>query len=431
VYQYPFYLLKTRRFLPFFMTQFLGAFNDNAFKLSVLTLVSFHLTHTESSNQLYQALGTGLFTLPFFLFSASAGQLADKYDKAMLMRLIKTAEVILMIFGAVGLWLQSIPLMFTIIFLMGVHSAFFGPIKYAILPDHLKQDELLAGNAFVEAATFMAILAGTVLGTLLIPQDETVLYYSLMAAGAVVIIAAILGLLCSLFIPHTSYASPELSVDWNVLRAIPRIINEARKYPIVFRAIVAISWFWFLGAVLIAELPAYVQYVLKVQKDVFSLFLALFSVGIGVGSLLESRWLKGEISAKHVPWALIGLVFFLLVISLESLPQTMIISSAVNHPLSLSAFLGQWSGKVITVCIFLLSVCGGIYVVPLYTLLQKHSPPEWRSRLIAMNNIMNALFMVGSMLFVALLAWCHAGAAMIFKILALLSGLFAIYTRDL
>jgi acyl-[acyl-carrier-protein]-phospholipid O-acyltransferase/long-chain-fatty-acid--[acyl-carrier-protein] ligase len=398
-YKYPFYLLKLRKFLPFFLTQFLGALNDNVLKLSVLTLIAFHLVHGAEQNQMYQALGAGLFTLPFFLFSAIAGQWADKYDKAILMRYIKGSEVFLMLLGGIGIYLENIPWMMTIIFFIGVHSAFFGPLKYGILPEHLQEKELLAGNGFVDAATFIAILVGTLLGSLLIPQEAVFLKNGLKFVCFTLVGIALLGLISSFFIPSTKKNSRAKNIDLNIFRSTYFLFKASKKYPPVFSAILGISWFWFLGATLLTEFPSYVQYTLNADKSVFTLFLALFSIGIAVGSLLVNRCLKGRISTQYAFIAALLMSLFIMDLSFNS-----------QH------FLLLDRGRELRICVdlFLLSVCGGMYITPLYAVIQKHSPSQWCSRMIAVNNIMNSAFMVASAIWVAVLALCEINITTIF-----------------
>lgn len=280
-YHYPFYLLKVQRFLPFFLTQFFGALNDNVFKLSVLTLIAFYLSDA-IQGPLYQALGAGLFTLPFFLFSASAGQLADKYDKAFLMRCIKCIEIAFMMLGSIGIYYKNIPGMMAVIFLMGLHSTFFGPLKYAILPEQLEHKELLAGNAFVEAGTFIAILIGTILGSVFIPQSNLFLQSGLKWVCVTIISIAFLGALASFFIPSNQFLKQKnanLKIDWFFLSATRTVWCESKKHPYIYSSIIGISWFWFIGATLITEFPVYVKYTLGAEKNVFTFFFSIVFSG--------------------------------------------------------------------------------------------------------------------------------------------------------
>lgn len=422
MYKYPFHLLKAQRFFPFFITQFFGALNDNVFKISVLTLIAFHLSTSAHQNQIYQTLGAGLFTLPFFLFSAIAGQIADSYNKVWLMRGIKCIEILFMLLGAISIYYANIPLMFSVIFLMGLHSAFFGPLKYAILPEHLKQSEWLAGNAFVEAGTFIAILIGTLSGSLLIP-DVIIYQQHLFLPGLVAIGIAILGALSSFFIPNINHTSHDKSpIHWHIFRAIHMTLKETKKYPTVFPAIIGISWFWFVGASLITEFPTYVAYTLQGDKNIFTCFLILFSMGIGAGSLLGSRLLKGNISARHVSLAMVGVSVFIGDIACQHF-----LPALQKETITLTAFLSHIQGCRIAIDFFLLSLCGGIYIVPLYALIQQYSPVTRRSRMIAANNIMNALFMVLSAGWIALLATWQYTIPQIFFSLAIINLFFAAY----
>lgn len=411
--------------MPFFVTQFFGALNDNVFKLSVLTLIAFHLTQNPSDNQFYQALGAGLFSLPFLLLSATAGELADKYDKVFLMRCIKSVEVLLMILGAMAIYAQNIVGMLSIIFLMGIHSAFFGPVKYSILPESLESKELLAGNAFVEAGTFMAILIGVLSGSILIPQQANLLTHGLFLASFVVIGIAVCGALSSFLIPsQNNHKNSVATINWNIFSSMNSVMRETRNFPLVFPAIIGISWFWFMGASFLTEFPAYVEYTLQAEKTVFTLFLALFTIGIALGSLLGARWLKGEISAKYVFWAILAMSLFTLDVYFQSPHE---LTTLPDHRISLTIFLSQFEGCRITLDFFLLAIAGGIYIVPLYTLIQKQSSAQWLSRMIAANNIMNALFMVLSAIWIAILAYFHVSVASIFLSLAVMNSVLAIY----
>jgi MFS family permease len=278
------YLLSKRKFLPLFLTQFFGAFNDNAYKLAMLTLISYHLSQSQTQSEYYQALAGALFIIPFFIFSATSGQLVDKYDKALMSRLVKVFEVILMIFGGFAFYFGNITLLMCTLTGMGIHSAFFGPIKYGILPDHLPKEDLLAATGLIEASTFLAILLGTTFGTLAIGAKNTApvipIFMTLFAAFA--------GLFSSLFIPNAPSSLSTLKVDYNIWRATVAMLKQARKDLGTLLAILTISWFWLIGAVILTKLPDYAHYVLGAKTTVFALFLALFSIGIALGSLLIS-----------------------------------------------------------------------------------------------------------------------------------------------
>lgn len=410
------YLLKDRRFLPFFLTQFFGAFNDNAFKLSMLTLISYHLSQTQAQSEYYQAMAGALFILPFFLFSATSGQLADKYDKAMLTRLIKVFELILMIVGGIGLFAGNIMLMMIILTGMGLHSTFFGPIKYAILPDHLPREELLGATGLVEASTFIAILLGTTLGTLLIGISSTP-YLAIFLT----LFAAFSGLVASLFIPSAPSSLFDLRVDLQVFRATYRMLSLARENSRLFLSIMIISWFWLIGAVLLTKLPDYTHYILGANTVVFAIFLALFSIGIALGSLMINRILKGRITLALVPLAMILFSFFTFDLYWAT-PQVEVKEPLINF-ITFFTYIQHWR---IAFDLFMLSFSTGLFVVPVYTYLQVGSDPQARARVIAANNIYNAMFMVLGTVFVMGLLRLHVAIPQVFMILSILNFIVAI-----
>lgn len=410
------YLLKKKAFLPLFLTQFFGAFNDNAFKLSMLTLISYHLSSTQADSEHYQALAGALFTLPFFLFSATAGQLADKYDKASMAKWVKVFELLLIIIGGVALYLNNIFLLLTTLTGMGIHSTFFGPIKYAILPDHLPRNELLDATALIEASTFLAILLGTTLGTLAIGSTKAHVDYAVILTNFI----AVCGLCSSFFIPAAPPQNNHLKVDWHIWRATKRMLAVAIGNRRVLPPILAISWFWLIGAVMLTKLPDYTHYVLGADASVFAVFLALFSIGIALGSMTISRLLAGKITLSYVPVTM-------LLLSLFAIDLYWISPSNGNDAAlqSLSQFFSQLNQLRITIDFFLFSFCCGLFIVPLYTYLQVASEENMRARTIAANNIVNALFMVIGSVFVMVLLQLSTSIALIFLILALLNIIVA------
>ncbi|MCL9685386.1 MFS transporter [Legionella maioricensis] len=411
------YLLKERRFLPLFLTQFFGAFNDNAFKLAMLTMISYHLSHTQDQSEYYQALAGALFILPFFLFSATAGQLADKYDKALMARLVKVFEVILMIMGSFAFYKSNIFFMMLTLTGMGIHSAFFGPIKYAILPDHLPKKDILRATGLIEASTFLAILLGTTLGTLAIGTTNVTPFIAIFMT----VFVAFAGLISSLFIPSAPSSSVvSLKIDLNIWRAIVNLLKQARKEPGVLLVILTISWFWLIGAVLLTKLPDYTHYVLGANTTVFAVFLALFSLGIAFGSLLISCILQGRITLSVVP----GAMFLLTCFSFD-LYWVSPIEEAKEPLLTLLSFFTDFNHWRITFDLFMLALSGGIFVVPLYAYLQVASQAETRARTIAANNIYNSLFMVLGTLLVMLLLKFKVAIPQVFLILGLLNILAA------
>ncbi len=393
----PLRLLGQRRFLPLFVTQFLGAFNDNLFKFAMVTMVTFHILHDPSQDTFFNA-GTGfLFILPFFILSALAGQLADGRDKAPLIRLIKTAEILIMIVGGIGLILSSIWLMLLALFAMGVHSTFFGPIKYAILPQHLDEDHVLAGTGLVEAGTYIAILAGTVIGGL------TGKYLPVEGAAALVVGVAVLGRISGHFVPA---APPEPAaagqpLDFHVFRASARLIRETTHIPRVHMAIIAISFFWAIGAVLASQFPPLVENALAADQTVATIFLATFSIGIAIGSITVNRMLSGHVSARYSPVSVIVMGFFVLDLWWGVSHWAFRGETLLNW----TEFLQPLSGKRILFDLFGIAVAGGMFVVPLYAFLTTTVPKSETARTIAANNIVNSGFMVAAAILLAGLTW--------------------------
>lgn len=405
-------LLKKRTFLPLFLTQFFGAFNDNAFKFAMLTLISYHLSSSQTQSERYQAIASALFIIPFFLLSATAGQLADKFNKAVLARLIKLFEVLLVAIGGGGFYLGNVWLLMVTLAGMGIHSTFFGPIKYAILPDHLAKEQLLGATALIEASTFLAILLGTILGTLSVGGVKTTSTYAMTLIGTV----AIAGLIASFFILPAKAEATDLSIDWNVWRATKKMISSVVFDVQIKPAIFAISWFWLIGAVMLTKLPDYTNYVLRADTSVFAIFLALFSLGIAMGSMAVNRLLAGKITLQYVPHAMLLLSLFAVDLSWAS--PTGVSDVSLQSMITFFSKPCHWR---IAMDLFFLAFSGGLFVVPLYTYLQVVSDAAARSRTIAANNIINALFMVFGTLLVMLLLHFHVAISKVFLILATLN----------
>jgi 1-acyl-sn-glycerol-3-phosphate acyltransferase len=379
-------LLAERRFGPFFWTQALGAFNNNVFKNALVIMVAFQVT-TLTADQVnrYVSLAAGLFILPFFLFSATAGQVAEKFDKAMLIRRVKLLEIGIMLLAALGFWLDSVPFLMTVLFLMGTQAALFGPVKYSILPQHLRDHELVGGNGLVEMGTFVAILLGTMLGGWLIALDGGKHWVS----GAIVALAT-LGYAASRFVPSAPPSAPDLRINWNPATETWRNFQFMRTNRTVFLSVLGISWFWFYGATFLAQLPTYTKTYLGGDESVVTLMLTLFSVGVGAGSLLCERMSGRKVEMGLVPFGAIGLTVFGLDLYF-----------AKHHAAALTgldwrAFLDQPHSLRVCADLVLTGMFGGFYIVPLYALIQSRSAPSHRSRIIAGNNILNALFMVAS-----------------------------------
>ncbi|MFD2641261.1 MFS transporter [Pseudomonas japonica] len=388
-----FALLRKRRFLPFFITQSLGAFNDNLYKQSLILAILYKLSIGGSGSMLV-SLCALLFILPFFLFSALAGQFGEKYAKDALIRTIKLAEVVIMAIGAVGFLYNQLWLMLVALFAMGTHSALFGPVKYSILPQALREEELVGGNGLVEMGTFLAILAGTIAAGVMLSVSG----YAPVVACAIVLTAA-LGYLASRFIPRAAAASPELKLQWNIFAQTGATLRMGlNQTPAVSRSIVGNSWFWFVGAIYLTQIPEYAKVSLHGDETVVTLILTLFSVGIALGSLLCERLSGRKVEIGLVPFGSFGLTLFGLLWWWHSgyIP-------AADAPYDWLALLGMAKAWWILLSIVGLGVFGGFYIVPLYALIQARTPEDQRARVIAANNILNALFMVVSAIVTMLL----------------------------
>ena len=415
-------LLRERRFAPFFWTQFLGAANDNVFKNAFVVFVTF-----EAAGSLALDAGTlvnligAVFILPFMLLSATSGQLADKYEKSRLIRLVKILEIAIMIVGLAGFVWSSVTLLFAALALLGVHSTLFGPVKYAILPQHLTQEELVGGNGLVEAGTFVAILIGTIAGGVVVAIKPG----GPIAAGALAIAIAVAGWLASTRIPTTPAVAPALAINPNPVSETWRNIGIARENIVVWRSMLGISWFWFYGAIYLAQLPAFTQRVLGGDEHVFTLLLALFSIGIGVGSLLCERLSGHRVEIGLVPFGSIGLTLFAvdLWLATRSLQPT-----AIG---GIAAFASTGAHWRVGVDIVLLGVFGGFYTVPLYALIQARSQPSHRSRIIAANNILNALFIVASAGVAIGLLSAGLSIPQLFLAVGIMNALVAVYIYTL
>jgi acyl-[acyl-carrier-protein]-phospholipid O-acyltransferase/long-chain-fatty-acid--[acyl-carrier-protein] ligase len=415
---------SSRRFFPLFTTQFLGALNDNLLKNSLVMLITYQLAEKQGENaQLLVTLAAGLFILPFFLFSATAGQVSDKIDRAKITRVIKLAEIFIMLAAAFGFYLGSIWFLLTVLFLMGVHSTFFGPVKYALLPQHLHGDELLSGNAYIEAGTFLAILLGTILGGVLILHEQGVAVVS----GALLAIA-LLGYFSSRFIPAASAPDPSLAVSLNIGRETWHIIGFARENKRVFLSIIGISWFWLVGATYLSQFPTYAKDVLNAQPEVVTLFLTVFSVGIGIGSFLCNKLLGGAIKSTYVFPAMLGMTLFGIDLFFASNSRGI---SAGGALIILEEFILSLTGLRILFDLLLISICAGLYIVPLYAIMQHDSSVKHRARIIAANNVMNAVFMVFAALATLAMLSAHFSIPQVFLIMAVANGVVAVYIGKL
>jgi len=425
-----FALLKVRRFLPFFLTQFFGAFNDNLFRNALVVSITYGATVSAGQAAVLSNAAQGLFILPFFLFSALAGQLADKYEKSRLIRQTRLAEVILMFCAAAALYVGHIPTLLSLIFLLGMLATIFGPLKYSLMPQHLRQSELVGGNALVDAGTFIAILIGTISGGLLVPTPSAVPAAgpgTANTAAAIAMIVVALGTYaCSRFIPRAEATDPGLEVDFNPLRATWQALRFAAQSRAIMNSLLGISWFWLVGALILAQLPVYSKDVLGGDKTVYTLLLASFSVGTALGSLACERLSGHKVEIGLVPLGSIGMTVCLLNLYFAS-PEP----NAGATVLTWSSFLAAGGWKVALNCA-LIGVFGGLFIVPLYALILSRSVESHRARIIACNNILNAGFMVIAALLAIL--WTqvlHLTIPQLFIFAAVLNAIVAIYIYTL
>jgi 1-acyl-sn-glycerol-3-phosphate acyltransferase len=417
-----FQLLRQRRFAPFFWTQFLGAANDNIYKNALVIFVAFHAASltTLDPNALVNLAGA-VFIAPFVLLSASAGQLADKLEKSRLIRWIKLFEIAIMLVGLAGFWWRSLGLLFTALGMMGVHSTLFGPVKYAILPQHLKPAELIGGNGMVEMGTFVAILLGTIAGGLLVAIEGA----GPVVAGSASIAVAIAGYLVSRLVPHTPAVDPALAVNWNPVSETWKNLRFAQQNRVVWLSMLGISWFWFYGATFLAQFAGFSRDVLGGDEHVVTFLLAAFSVGIGIGSLLCERMSGRRVELGLVPFGSIGLTVFAIDLWLAS--RDMHATALVG----LDVFLATPAHWRVTADLVLIGLFGGFYIVPLYALIQERSAPSHRSRIIAANNILNAFFMVISAGLAIVLLRAGLSIAELFLVTGLMNAAVALYIYGL
>ena len=418
-----FRLLGQRRFAPFFWTQFLGAMNDNVFKIGFTSLVTYQAARFSGVDPKTAAfLISAIFILPFVLFSATSGQIADKYDKAKLTRLVKSFEIVVMLIGGAGFWLHAAPLLYLCTFLMGVHSTVFGPVKYSYLPQHLSQAELVGGNGMVEMGTFVAILIGTIVGG----AGAGMVGHGALVLACACIAIALVGRVVSGFVPATPAPQADLRINWNPFSETWRNLKLARENRTVFLSLLGISWLWFIGATFLASFFNFAKDVLSADPDVVTVLLGTFSIGIGIGSLLCERLSKRRIEIGLVPLGSIGMSVFAidLFFASHALPPA-------GHLLSVGEFLGRFAHWRVLADLFLLALFGGLYSVPLYALIQSRSQPSHRARIIAANNILNSLFMIVSALMAMVLTSAGFSIPAIFLVTALLNVVVACYIYSL
>lgn len=418
----PEHLLRSRRFLPMFLTQFFGALNDNIYKQGLLLVITYGWIHQQGVPvSTLNNLAALLFILPYFIFSATAGQIADRYERSRLVRMIKILEIMIMLIGSAGFLMGNLWLLLLALFMMGTHSTFFGPIKYAILPEILKPQELISGNALFQSGTSIAILMGMILGGAVISISQGNLFW----ISLTVVVIACLGYLTSRFILPQKVSAPDLQIDWNFFRTSFQTIQYAKSLPLIFTILLGNSWYWFYGATYLTQIPQLTQQNLHASENVVSLLLTFFSVGIGVGSLLCRKIGGSEVNIKMVPVGAVGLTIFALYLA----GSLMFVPEHTGEMLSLSDFFHQgWVYYHVMLAVTLLGISGGFYIVPLYAMMQAYSPRSHRARVVAANNILNAVFMVSSAIFsILILSILKIDIKILFVITAVLSAIFTIW----
>lgn len=391
-------LLKSRRFLPLFITQFFGAFNDNVFKNAFVIWLTYSVANTlEMNAQMMVTIAFALFILPFFLFSTIAGQVADKYEKSKLICFVKKSEIVIMSGVFFGFYLQNIYLLLVLLFLMGMQSTFFGPLKYSLLPNHLQDEELIKGNGLIEAGTFLAILLGTIFGGILIQFE-----YGIEIISVSIMCFAIMGYIGARYIPVARINDKDVQISLNIISQTAKIFQYSKKEYSVWLAIIGISWFWFVGSVFLSQFSIYTKDIIRADENVVILFLCIFSIGIAIGSMICSKLIENQINGRLVPFGSIGITLGIVIFCVASANYQAV--GGIEDFLTLGEFiLGGVCNVAIMLGLLIIAIFSGIYIVPLYAIMQHRSDEKYLSRIIAANNIMNALFMVVSGLFVIIL----------------------------
>ncbi len=419
-----FQLLRERRFLPLFVTQFFGAFNDNLLKIVLVLLVTFGWGEKAGYDPaILVPVCNGVLILPFFLFSATAGQLADKFDKAWLVRRVKLVEIVAMALAALGFGLGSLELLVAVLFLMGLQSTFFGPLKYSILPGVLRESELVGGNALIETGTFLAVLAGTIAGGLLLELD-----HATTAVSAVLFAVAVVGWLTSRSIPDAAPGDPSLTVRLNPVPETIKLVRFAKQDETIFLSIMGNSWFWFYGATILTILPTWAAHELNASESVVTLFLTVFCLGIAGGSLFCEKLAHHRIELGLVPLGSIGMTLFAGDLFFATAGAA---HHAATAPVDWLTFASSLGGVRVLVDLCALSAFGGMYIVPLFALIQERAPVAHRSRVIAANNIINAAWMVASALLTAALGASGVSGAATFLVLAVLNAVVSLYIYNM
>jgi acyl-[acyl-carrier-protein]-phospholipid O-acyltransferase/long-chain-fatty-acid--[acyl-carrier-protein] ligase len=383
------HLLNSRRFLPLLLTQFLGTLNDHFFKTAVVMLMTYRISdEMHLDPQKLVTLTGALYITPYMFFCATSGRLADKFDKARIARIIKLAEIGFMLVATVGFYYHLLGLLFVVLLCMGAHSAFFSPVKYALLPDHLRPDELMEGNAFIESCTFIAILLGTIAGGTLVlrPHGEIV-------ASAAVLTVAFLGMLSSRFIPPATMCDGSVHVRFNIFLETWGVLTYVARRRELFKGSLANSWFWFVCVAFMTLFPAFTKRIIGADEDVATVFLTAFAVGLGLGTIACGATLKGKLSVRTVPVSAIAMSLFIFDLYVASPHRVVEYHGTL---MTFSQFLPLANGWRMAFDLFMVAFCGGFYIVPLYAMLQQMCEPHHRARTMACNNVINAFFMVAS-----------------------------------
>jgi acyl-[acyl-carrier-protein]-phospholipid O-acyltransferase/long-chain-fatty-acid--[acyl-carrier-protein] ligase len=409
-----FELFKSRNFMPLFVTMFLGAFNDNFFKSAMVIIITYRLGDTSGiDSRIVVTAAAGVFILPFVLFSAIAGQMADKYERSMLVRKVKIAEIVVMGGAVAGFYLGSITFLMVVLFFMGAQSTIFGPLKYSILPQHLDTGELIGANALIETGTFLAILFGTIFGGVFVLSEWGIFTVSVLVVGI-----AVAGWVASCFIPPTRVTRPFLEFRFNIFKETWNLVANVWPKRDIFLSIVAISWFYFVGGLFLSQFPTYAKTVIGADEMVATLFLCVFSVGIGAGSLVCNSLLKGEISGRYVPWAALGMAGASVSLYFFSIRDPI---SDAESLMSIGQFIVVPLNAAVLACLLVISFFGGLYIVPLYAIIQCRSREDELAGVTACCNIMDSCFMVSSSLSAALMLKAGFSIPQIFLVTAALT----------
>ncbi|MDR1481075.1 MAG: MFS transporter [Synergistaceae bacterium] len=418
-----FSLFCSRRFAPLFVAMFLGAFNDNFFKSAMVILITYRLAENVSIDaRILVTLAAGVFILPFVLLSALAGQFADKYERSALVRKVKFAEIVVMTGAVAGFRMESTGVLMVTLFLMGAQSAFFGPLKYSVLPQHLEKSELIAANALVETGTFLAILLGTIFGGLFVLAEG-----GIPLVSALVISIAAAGWVASMFIPATRAINPSLEFRFNIFRETVALVLKVLPKREIFLSVLGVSWFYFVGSAFLSLFPTYAKIVIGADEQVATLFLAVFSVGIGAGSLACNTLLRGEVSGRYIPAAAAGMSVMSVLFYLAS--------GSPAHPaggelITVFEFMMSLQNVSILLCLLGISFAGGLYIVPFYAIIQTRSREDELAGVTACTNIMDSLFMVVSSLLTSAMLAAGFSIPGIFLALAVLTAAVAWIMRD-